>query len=426
MLLLYGANESAGRTERSGMKALVVVARGLQLGYVGGYGNDWIDTPALDRLAAEGVVFDQHVADRPDAAGARRAWRRGRYPFSPCDEPPADSADLLALLRGAGVTTFLLRDERGLFPDEFTTGWDEALTVPSDDPEGVLGTLPLALHRLAGPEHWLLWVESAALLPPWDVPAESHDPGVEEEEPLAPWTGPLPEAIDAEDDETFLRLQAAYAAAVRTLDAGLGFVYEELAARRLLDDLLLVVTADHGFPLGEHGAVGDHQPGLYEELLHLPLLLRLPRAEEAGRRIPALTQPVDLMPTLLEAFGVSVPVVHGHCLWPLVRGKADRVRDYACSGLPYPTGWDWALHTPDWALRLPPPADPPRPPQLFVKPDDRWEVNDLRQHHLEWAERLEQTLHAFVQATGQPGPLRPPEMPDRDEEPESVPEEEAP
>jgi arylsulfatase A-like enzyme len=426
MLLLYGANESAGRTERSGMKALVVVARGLQLGYVGGYGNDWIDTPALDRLAAEGVVFDQHFADRPDAAGARRAWRRGRHPFSPCDEQAAAGPDLLALLRGAGVTTFLLREERSSLPAEFTAGWDEILVVPPDAPEGALGAVPLGLDRLAGRDNWLLWVESAALLPPWDEPDESHDPGAEEEEALAPWTAPLPDTIDVEDDATFLRLQAAYAAAVHDFDAGLGSLCEELADRNLLDDLLLVVTTDRGFSLGEHGAVGDHRPGLYEELLHLPLLVRLPRGEEAGRRVPALTQPVDLMPTLLEAFGVPPPVVHGHSLWPLVRGKADRVRDYACSGLPYPTGWGWALHTPDWALRLPPPADAPRPPQLFVKPDDRWEVNDLRQHHLEWTERLEQTLHAFVQAARQPGPLRPPEMPDRDEEPESLPEEEAP
>src|SRR5258708_7415299 len=63
------------------MKVLVVSARGWHLGYLGCYGNGWISTPALDRLAAEGIVFDQHLADVPDAATARRTWRDGRHHF---------------------------------------------------------------------------------------------------------------------------------------------------------------------------------------------------------------------------------------------------------------------------------------------------------------------------------------------------------
>jgi hypothetical protein len=55
--------------------------------------------------------------------------------------------------------------------------------------------------------------------------------------------------------------------------------------------------------------------------------------------------------------------------------------------------------------------------ELYVKPDDRWEVNNVRQHHLELAERLEQTLRGFVEATRHPGPLRPPELPHPELEP---------
>jgi hypothetical protein len=57
-----------------------------------------------------------------------------------------------------------------------------------------------------------------------------------------------------------------------------------------------------------------------------------------------------------------------------------------------------------------PAGDPPRPPQLYVKPDDRWEINDLRQHHLELSEGFEQTLRAFVDATDRPGSLQMPEL----------------
>jgi hypothetical protein len=61
-------------------------------------------------------------------------------------------------------------------------------------------------------------------------------------------------------------------------------------------------------------------------------------------------------------------------------------------------------------LPIRPAAGEVRSPQLYVKPDDRWEVNNIRQHHLELAERLEQTLRGFVEATRQSGPWRPPQL----------------
>ena len=57
------------------MKVLALTASGLHLGYVGCYGSDWVTTPTLDRLAAEGIVFDQHYADCPEPAAARPARR---------------------------------------------------------------------------------------------------------------------------------------------------------------------------------------------------------------------------------------------------------------------------------------------------------------------------------------------------------------
>lgn len=397
------------------MKALVLVVSGLQLDYVGCWGNSWIATPALDRLAAEGVVFDQHFADQPDAVGARRAWRTGRYHLPPFDAgpvEPAAEADLLALLRGAGVATELLRDGRHPLPDEFAVGWGSVHVVAPEDGNPLDEAL-LVLDDLADPG--LLWVELTPLLPPWDVPEELRDlyldPPEDAEEPLAPWEGPLPETVARDDETTFLRLQGSYAAAVVALDDLLGSFLEELRSRELLDELLLIVTTDRGWPLGEHGFVGDVGVALHEERAHLPLLLRLPSGAEAGRRVAALTQPVDLMPTLLEAFGVARPEMHGHSLWPLVRGEQEGVREYACGGLRRSDAAAWALRTLDEVLLL---ASDDQRPRLYVKPDDRWEVNDLVQQQLEWADLLEQTLRAFVAATRGAGPLRPPPIPDLD------------
>src|SRR5205823_3811944 len=154
---------------------------------------------------------------------------------------------------------------------------------------------------------------------------------------------------------------------------------------------------------------------LHEEVLHLPLLVRWPGGAEPGLRLAGLTQPVDFLPTLLDLFGLPLPEVHGYSLLPLLRGEKEAVRSYACAGLQIGRAIEWALRSPDWAFLLPvqpEPGDPPRASQLYVKPDDRCEVNNVRQHHLELAEHLEQVLNGFVAATRRPGPLEPPALED--------------
>jgi arylsulfatase A-like enzyme len=410
------------------MKALVIVAGGLHLGYVGCCGNEWVETPTLDRLAAEGVVFDQHYADRPDAAGAHRAWRTGRYhfPLPDGDDGPAtaETPDLLHLLRGQGITTCLILDCNGAVPAAVTAGWERVEQVPTEAEEGTalertLDAVCAALDRLASLERWLLWVELSTLLLPWTVPQDYRlryfQPAQADEEELTPLVDPHPGLLDPHDDKAFLRLQRSYAGAVTYLDAGLGLLREELHSRSILDDLLLLVTTDRGLALGEHGSVGDCRPWLHDELIHLPLLVRLPCAAEAGRRVPALTQPIDLLPTLLDAFQLPSPPVHGHSLMPLIRGETEQVRRYACSGLRIGEAVEWALRSPEWSFLLPvrpAPDDASRSAQLYGKPDDRWEVNNVLQHHLELAEHLEQTLRGFVEASRRPGPLHPPPLRD--------------
>jgi arylsulfatase A-like enzyme len=405
------------------MKVVVVNARGFHLGYVSAYGNEWIETPALDRLAAEGVVFDGHIADRPDAVGARRAWRGGRYQFPGAEGEPA--ADLVRLLKDAGVVTSLVLDAGRLSPADFAEGWDVVMEAEGDEEatalEYVLEGAGQALEGLAETENWLLWLETAVLLPPWDAAEEyldrylveyvGDDEEAEEEdsEPLEPLLDPADGPIDPRDDLTFIRLQRSYAAAVSYLDAGLGVLFKELEDRSLVNEVLLVVTSDHGLPLGEHGVVGQCRPWLHEELVHLPLMMRLPRGERAGRRVAALTQPLDLAPTLLAAFGLPPIPLQGHDLLPLARGTAEKVHDYVCSGLRVGDAAEWALRLPDWAFLLPLQAEG-RAAQLYVKPDDRWELNNVIQHHPALAEHLEAVLRGFVEAAARPGALQAPEL----------------
>src|SRR5207248_419135 len=141
------------------------------------------------------------------------------------------------------------------------------------------------------------------------------------EEPVTPWADPPTGPFDAADPAAWEWLHNSFAALVTTLDAELGAAFDQLRARGLDKSAAWVLTSDYGHPLGEHGQVGLHRPWLYEELVHLPLILRLPGGAEAGRRVAGFTQPPDLAPTLLDLFGQKPAEAGGFSLLPLARGE---------------------------------------------------------------------------------------------------------
>ena len=111
------------------------------------------------------------------------------------------------------------------------------------------------------------------------------------------WTG----EVSATVSEAMERL---YDAEVRFTDAQVGAFLDELRADGVLDDTLVVLTADHGEEFGEHGMIG-HGDTLYPELLHVPLMLRFPDGWRAGERETAPTSHLHLPPTILDAVGLG-------------------------------------------------------------------------------------------------------------------------
>jgi arylsulfatase A-like enzyme len=408
------------------MKVLVVLAHGFHLGYVGCYGNEWIATPALDRLAAEGIIFDQHVVDHPDPAQASYAWHTGCYsmPWPEWREEASESKSHprhFARLREHGIPTILMRAQAPGDEVNDRTGWDHLHEV-SSDPEEALDFTLSALDAMASHEHWLARVELSVLMPPWKMPDEFQE-AYREEEPEAEI--PTDSLADPETQElleaerpTLSKLQREFAGAVTYLDAVLERFLSQLEDREWANDVLLVITSDFGEAIDEQRRGSAVQTHLHEERIHVPLIVRFADQRAAGRRIAALTQPVDLLPTIFELFGLPVPAdVQGRSLMPLLTGTSLKVRDYACAGVRVGETIEWALRTPEWSFLWPmnqPSQGTGRDPELYVKPDDRWEVNNVWQHHADLAERLEATLQIFVTATRQTGPFEPPKIPDEE------------
>ncbi len=116
-------------------------------------------------------------------------------------------------------------------------------------------------------------------------------------------------------------LQALYDGEISYHDRHFGSILEGLEARGLSDDTMVVITSDHGEEFWDHGSVG-HGHSVYEELLHVPLFVRLPG--NAPRRIDSAAGLVDIMPTILEALGLPVPEdLSGRSLLPDLRAEGN-------------------------------------------------------------------------------------------------------
>ncbi len=369
------------------MRVLMLDIDGLQPAYLGPYGCEWVPTSTWDSLAVNGIVFDQHFADGPDSA-AVPSWRNGRHQL--LAGPP--DQDLLADMRAAGIRTARAG------PPAAAAGWDIDIAAKrgTANPLGLNSTRRAtrqAIEQIGDAAEAFLRIEVDALLPPWQPSADAWADcfGEPADEDLEPWTGDLPDRIALDDDETFSRIQNTYAAAVATLDFALGKLLADCAKRGWGEDALWVLTAGRGFPLGEHGAVGFAVADVHEELVHLPLLLRWPQAEHAGTRVGGFTQLADLAPTIRELFGLPSPAASNHkigrSLTALARENGAPLRDHVISGLRRGGQTLWGYRKPTWYLMLDERLDGPR--RLFVKPDDRWEVNDVAPRNQELVEEIE-------------------------------------
>src|SRR6266516_3057578 len=117
------------------MKILVISPAGFHLGYLGCYGNAWINTPCLNAFAAESVVFDQHYSDCPSPAGAWLAWRTGRYCLSPTTSEsvslPLPPCDILSLLRDSNILSILITDSPDAHFQNNSSVWQQFQPISS-------------------------------------------------------------------------------------------------------------------------------------------------------------------------------------------------------------------------------------------------------------------------------------------------------
>jgi arylsulfatase A-like enzyme len=396
--------------------ALVLVIDRLGSGYLGPYGNTWIETPAWNQLAACSLLAETALGDAADLATLYHSYWQGRHAFSA--RHAQDVPALAGYLADQHVESWLVTDEPTVAQHAAAHGFRERVILPVGEESEAERVEQTQLARLfataidvleqARPP-FLIWVHAQAMQGPWDAPYDLRCQFAEEEDPDPPRSAVPPDCFltaDYDPDE-LLGYQHAYAGQVSLLDTCLSILLDALWSGSAGESTALLATAARGYPLGEHRYVGRAERPLHAELLQVPWLLHCPRGEGAAWRSHQLVQPPDVYPTLLEWFDVALP---DPPLWGrgALPGTLENERRAAREQAASLEGNERAMRVPAWFLR----QDATGQPLLYAKPDDRWELNEISDRCQEVAAQLSDVLRSFEAAARSDDRQRLPQLAD--------------
>ena len=304
-----------GTVEERPPDVLLIVVDTLRADALGCYGGEPGASPAIDRLAREGVRFAHAVSQAPWTTPSIGALMTSEYPTTlgiiTERSPLPDEVETLAeFLRARGYRT------GAVVSHSFCSsrwGFDQGFDV--FDESNVIGPQGVTSPGVTAKALEFLEVESDRPYFLWLHYFDPHDaflahPGHEFPGPEG-YEGPvvsglkLPKLLRLDLEEPDLEtLRSFYKSEVSFTDHHVGRVLEHLRAKGRLEDTLVVFTADHGEEFHDHGALG-HQHTLYEELVHVPLIVRAPgRAPERARgTVERTVASIDVYPTVLDVLG---------------------------------------------------------------------------------------------------------------------------
>ena len=393
---LCAAGCAKGRppAERSVVVITMDTTRADRLGAYGGGGGL---TPNLDRLAREGVVLEEAIAQVPLTLPSHSSMFTGRYPATHGVRHNGiyrlrdEETTLAERLRGAGwetaafVSAYVLT--RGFGNEQ---GFDLFDDVPVNRYEGGRDQVYEAERRaLEVNERVAAWLASRPdpkrrfFL--WVHYYDPHDPYDAPEVPDRRLPG---EGYDRE---------------IAYMDAAIGDLLARLERDDLLDDTVVMALADHGESLGEHGE-RTHGIFLYEPVVHVPWIVRAPGLVEAGARVGGPVELVDLAPTVLALLGQSpLDAAQGRNLVPRLTGKEDGAGRVAHAESLEPRlefGWSELRMARDSSFKF---IQAPQP-ELYDLRTDRGERSNLAENDAERSQEMAGLVSAWEAATAEASP----------------------
>jgi arylsulfatase A-like enzyme/Tfp pilus assembly protein PilF len=374
---------------RDRLNLVVVTLDTTRADRIGAYGGTSpAQTPVFDRLAREGVLFEQTMSSAPLTLPAHATMFTGLYPpqhgvrdnggffLGPEATTLAERLQAGGFRTGAFVGAFVLDAKWGLdqgfehYADDFDLSTVRALSLGNVQRRAdEVVDLALPWLESVADQRFFAWLHFYDAHVPYDAP-----------EPFgSKYAG------------------APYNGEVAFADAQLGRIVTWLETRGLLDRTVVAVLGDHGESLGEHGE-GTHGFFIYETATHVPFVIRAPFERTAARRVPGLVRTADLAPTMLDLLGVAFddPSAPGQSLVPLMTGDGQDLAVEAYAEAMYPLhhyGWSdlRALRVGRYKL-----IDAPRP-ELYDVERDPGETRDLFADERALGEQMQAALRRMTE-----------------------------
>ncbi len=396
---------------------IVLVVEGVGTGLVGAYGSNTAATPAIDRLAAHGLVLDQCFVDSLDLRKQLHSLWTGRH----AGQEPRSNWSMWHQLISSGYEACLITDCAVTAEVAEQLGCPRVLLVevydatePADDWTecGLMQVFVSAVEELSETEsNRVVWIHSRGLRLAWDAPIDLRERFIDPEDPEPPSAACVPDIsiTDETDPDEVIGWGQVAAAQVAVIDQGIDILMSTIESRDDASEWSCMVLSLGGVPLGEHGRVGWRQPALHgEEVSCLAIIQaadqddlgelenadREPNMRAPGSRRAELCQLPDLLMTFLDSLQVNLSGTDSPWGQSMLR----------LGPFSAPLGWPahfqsayildlaekW-VRTPAWSATF----TEDKLPELFVKPDDRWEISDVSSRRLDVVERMREIANGF-------------------------------
>ncbi len=340
-----------------GKNLLVITLDTTRRDHISAYGVPGLEgtTPAIDRLAAQGALFENAYSQTNTTNPSHTSLFTGLYALdtrimnnhSAFEDVAADIDTLPAAFQRAGYRTGGFAAVAHLSKQGLALpGFDEANVPPGELRASQIVPVLIRWIQQDRTRPFFAWLHLFDPHIPYRPPAKYRalyyqgDPTAGDSTPLGE-SPSFKRSAPKPSREQFGKVRdrrypaAMYRGEIRFLDDQLGRLLRALEKLGLSDDTAIVLLGDHGESLGEHEIYYDHA-GLYEESIRIPFIVRLP-GFPAGVRITERVGQIDLAPTLVELFDVnleSTTPLRGLSLAEALRGKQGTAL----------TGRDWMIH----------------------------------------------------------------------------------
>ncbi|HEY0074315.1 MAG TPA: sulfatase [Abditibacteriaceae bacterium] len=398
------------------------------------YGYERQTTPHLDRFAQGGTLFENTFSAHIPTTSAYSSMLTGRDVFGTQvvalrHKGPlrAEVRTLPEILREAGYNTTCVGftgnpASRGF--DKYLDfagwgSWNEGRSPKAQNLNDV--AIPELDRLIGGDKPFFLFLRHMDPHAPYLPPApfermfyhgDECDPANKSMEPVmnfkpfcdffASW---MPPGISDKD-----YIIAQYDGAIAYMDACIQTIFTALETHGILDETIVVINGDHGETLYEHECWFDHH-GTYDNVLHVPLIIRYPGKVPLNTRVSAFNQHKDLVPTILELAEIEVAdTLEGKSLLPLIKGEAtEHSSEFYITECTWMRKHGW--RTPEWKLFVALEPDFHFKPEveLYNLQKDPDENENLAEKHPEIVGNLKARMENWIakreRETGLPNPI---------------------